>query len=423
MNQSPNTPAKNRWRKLDNAAKIFPASSTRAETHVFRFSCELDAPIIPDILQSALDETVLCFPTFNYVLRRGVFWYYLESSRLSPVVEEEHKSICTALYRPRAKTLLYAVSYFGSTINFEVYHVLTDGVGAMHFLRTLVMKYLARLHSLPEAGLGYETAHSSMADDSFRHYAKPTPANRLRMPRAHQLHGAKLSENRTGLIRGTLDAALPLAAARRAGVTLTVYLTACLIAAIGEGMSLRARRRPVVINVPVNLRKYFVSDSVRNFFTIIYVSYDFSSRSGDFDDILAVVSETFTRELDRDRLADRFRGYAAFEENPIARITPLHLKDIVMRIVYAHSNRAYSALLSNVGIVDMPDAFRQHIRAFHVCNATNKIQLCLCSFAGRLSISATSPYTDTDVQRRFFRRLREIDENLVIETNLLDDDA
>ena len=29
------------WRKLDNAAKIFPATSGRADTRVFRFYCEL----------------------------------------------------------------------------------------------------------------------------------------------------------------------------------------------------------------------------------------------------------------------------------------------------------------------------------------------------------------------------------------------
>ncbi|MBR6709546.1 MAG: hypothetical protein IKL84_07705 [Clostridia bacterium] len=423
MNQISTGTEKNKWTKLDNAAKLFAASTSRSETHVFRFSCELDAPVNPELLQTSLNETAQCFPIFNYALRRGVFWYYLEPARVSPTVEEERKPICSALYRPRAKTLLYAVSYFGATVNFEVYHVLSDGTGAMHFLRTLIMKYLALAYQISEESLGYETAHSSMNLDSFSHYAQRTPVNRLRLPRAYQLRGPRLSDSRTGLIRGTMDTQTICRTAKDTGATLTVYLTAALIEAIGEGMSLRARRRPVMLNIPVNLRNYFASDSVRNFFTMIRVGYDFSARSGEFSDILSVVRNTFSEELTRDKLAERFRGYTAFEDNPFARITPLHLKDLIMRIIYAMSCRAYTAVLSNVGIVEMPPAFASHIRSFHVCNATHKLQLCVCSFNGRLSISATSPFTETDVQRRFFRRLAALDPELIIETNLLDGDV
>ena len=414
---------KTKWNKLDNAAKLFPTASTRAETHVFRFSCELSAPIDPEQLQAALDETARCFPTFGYVLRRGVFWYYLEESALRAEVMPEQRPLCARLYRPRAKTLLYAVSYYGCTINLEVYHVLTDGTGATHFLRTLVMKYLARIYGMPEESLGYETAHTSMADDSFKRYAHTARMPHGKKAKAHQLWGSKLSEARTGLIRGSMSAGALLDAAHAKQVTLTAYLAACLIAAIGEDIPLRARKKPVVLDIPVNLRNYFASDSVRNFFTPIYVSYDFSRRDGSFDDILATVTETFSRELDRDKLAERFCGFLAFEENPIARIIPLHLKDIVMRAVYHRSISAYTATLSNIGIVRMPETFASHIRGIHVCNATNKLQACVCSFGGQISISLTSCFTDTAVQRRLFRCLRELDEGLVIETNLLDDDA
>ena len=46
------------WRKLDNAAKIFPATSNKKDTRVFRFYCELKEPVDGSILQSALDKTI-----------------------------------------------------------------------------------------------------------------------------------------------------------------------------------------------------------------------------------------------------------------------------------------------------------------------------------------------------------------------------
>ncbi len=416
-------PSRIKWNRLDNAAKLFPTSSNRAETHVFRFSCELDEPVDHIILQAALEETARAFPIFGYVLRRGFFWYYLEESDLPPTVRPEQRHLCARLYRPRAKTLLYAVSYYGNTINLEVYHVLTDGTGATHFLRTLVMKYLARVHDLPEEHLGFETAHASMADDAFAHYGENAPMLRADRPVAHQLRGPKLSESRTGLIRGSMSVRALLDDAHAHGATMTAYLAAATIAAIGEDMPLRARKKPVILNIPVNLRNYFASDSVRNFFTPIYVTYDFGKRDGNFADILAVVTETFAHELDRDRLAGHFRSLLAFEEPLPIRIIPLPLKDIIIRAVYRKQANRYTAILSNIGIIRMPEAFMPYIRGIHVCTATNKLQACVCSFGDTLSISLTSCYADTAVHRRLFRRLRELDHDIVIETNLLDDDA
>lgn len=414
---------KNKWKKLDNAAKIFPSSSTRADTHVFRFSCELDSPVEPALLQEALEETARAFPIFGYVLRRGVFWYYLETANLKPTVTQERRHLCAPLYYPTARTLLYAVSYFGPTVNLEVYHVISDGTGAMHFLRTLIMHYLARKNGIPRESLGYETAHASMNDDSFRRYSRPIPMERLGLPRAALLRGSKLSENRTGLIRGTMHLSPLLDAAHAHGVTLTAYLCACLLTAIGEEMPVRARRRPVILNIPVNLRNYLASDSVRNFFTPIYVSYDFARGDGTMPDILARVNETFSRELVRERLVEHFNSLTAFEDNIIARITPLPIKDLVLHHAYRNNGKRYTATLSNVGIVKMPEACLPHIRGFHVCNATNKMQLCVCSFGDKISLSLTSPYTNTNIQRRFFRHLQALDGDLCIESNLQDDDS
>ena len=186
---------------------------------------------------------------------------------------------------------------------------------------------------------------------------------------------------------------------------------------------MRARRRPVILNITVNLSNYLASDSVRNFFTPIYVSYDFARGDGTMPDILARVTETFSHELVRERLIERFNSLTAFEDNIIARITPLPIKDLVLHNAYRNSGKKYTATLSNIGIVQMPEAYLPHIRGFHVCNATNKMQLCVCSFGDKISLSLTSPYTNTNIQRRFFRHLQTLDSTLCIESNLQDDDS
>ena len=44
------------WRRLDNAAKLFPAASSKRDTRVFRFYCELKEDIQQEILQKAVDR-------------------------------------------------------------------------------------------------------------------------------------------------------------------------------------------------------------------------------------------------------------------------------------------------------------------------------------------------------------------------------
>lgn len=42
------------------------------------------------------------------------------------------------------------MSYYKNRINFEVFHALTDGTGAMHFLMELVKNYLQETHPSAE---------------------------------------------------------------------------------------------------------------------------------------------------------------------------------------------------------------------------------------------------------------------------------
>jgi len=413
--------AKNtKWKKLDNVALIFPSSSTKSDTHVFRFSCELDEMIDGGILQKALDDTIEWFPVFNYVMKRGMFWYYLESTDLRPIVTEESKPPCSELFDINQKKLMYEVTYYRKTLNFEIYHVLTDGTGAMHFLRMLVSKYLSYSHGFEELPIDYDASHTQMEDDGFRkHYAgKRTSKEKKPSVKAYTIRGQKLPENRMGIIRGHMSVKAVLAEAKKRGVTLTVLLTAALMCAISEEMTRRDMKKPVIISLPVNLRNYFKSESARNFFILVQLSYDFGSRSGEFEDVLEAVKESLSEQLTPEKLEDKLNSQAAIENNPFVRIAPLWFKDLVLRIAYIRTSKRYTAILSNVGILKLPEGYGECVNSFDVCNGTHKIQACVCSHADTLSVSFSSPFVSCDIQRAFFRRLAAIVPDIEITSNL-----
>ena len=187
------------WRKLDNAALAFPLVTGKNDTRVFRFYCELKEAVRPEILQEALDQTMEKYPLFQAVLRKGLFWFYLERRDIRPVAREETKPPCSRLYIPDKKSLLFEVTYYQNRINFEVYHALTDSTGAMNFLLELVQNYLILAN--PEAGLSRAVSEETITagdqeEDSFsQYYTSDTPKNKKKKPSAVRLKGEKLAHD------------------------------------------------------------------------------------------------------------------------------------------------------------------------------------------------------------------------------------
>ena len=73
---------KARWRKLDNAAKLYSAASNKKDTRVFRFYCELKEEIKEETLQKALDRTMEKYPLFRAALRNISYVFNGASQRI-----------------------------------------------------------------------------------------------------------------------------------------------------------------------------------------------------------------------------------------------------------------------------------------------------------------------------------------------------
>jgi len=410
------------WTRLDNAAKIFPPNTNEKDTKVFRFACELKEDVDKDILQVALDNTMLLFPMYNVILRRGIFWYYFEHTELKPEVTEESELPCSALYIPNRKNLLFRVTYYKKRINLEIYHALADGTGALAFLKTLVYYYITIKHKedfgdkLPR--LDYDASFTQKMDDSFlRNYDGDKRLDRIRLNKAYHIKGRRSIDNRLRVIEGCMSARQVLELAHKYDTTLTVYLTSLFIKAIYMDMPARARKLPVVLSIPVNLRNYFPSVTARNFFAAINIGYDFGKNSDKLEDIISSVKESFSRELTSDKLKRHINKLSALEHNTFMRIVPLVIKDYVLRFASYLADRGVTAALSNIGRVTVSEELAPYINMFDCFTSVRRPQVCMLSFNDKLVISFASPYTSTDIQKNFFRMLSEAGVDITISSN------
>ena len=398
------------WRKLDNAALAFPLVTGENDTRVFRFYCQLKEEVDSDILQQALDRTMEKYPLFQAVLRKGLFWFYLEHSHIRALVKPETEPPCSRLYIPDKKSLLFQVSYYKERINFEVFHALTDGTGAMHFLQELVQNYLILAHpkeNFPEIGRDKKTGRGNIEEDSFsQYYSSDIPKNREKKKAAVKLKGEKLVHSDMHISEVVLSVKEIHQKARSYGVSITVLLTAVMLCSIREEIPKNQQKRPVTLMIPVNLRNYFPSQSMTNFFGWIEVGYTFSDTTT-FEEVLADVKLQFEQELEKDKIAMHMNDYVRIEKNIFVRAVPLEIKKYFLMIGANLGSRSITAVYSNIGIIHLPEEYREYIRHFGIFASTNSLQMCSCSYGDKMVLGFTSKIPDDSIQRNFRRMLSE----------------
>ena len=398
------------WRKLDNAALAFPLVTGENDTRVFRFYCQLKEEVDSDILQQALDRTMEKYPLFQAVLRKGLFWFYLEHSHIRALVKPETEPPCSRLYIPDKKSLLFQVSYYKERINFEVFHALTDGTGAMHFLQELVQNYLILAHpkeNFPEIGRDKKTGRGNIEEDSFsQYYSSDIPKNREKKKAAVKLKGEKLIHSDMHISEVVLSVKEVHQKARSYGVSITVLLTAVMLCSIREEIPKNQQKRPVTLMIPVNLRNYFPSQSMTNFFGWIEVGYTFSDTTT-FEEVLTDVKRQFEQELEKDKIAMHMNDYVRIEKNIFVRAVPLEIKKYFLMIGANLGSRSITAVYSNIGIIRLPEEYREYIRHFGIFASTNSLQMCSCSYGDEMVLGFTSKIPDDSIQRNFRRMLSE----------------
>jgi NRPS condensation-like uncharacterized protein len=421
------------WIRLDNASKIFPATANYQDTKVFRITAELNEPVDPVILQQAVDAVMPRFPSFNTVLRRGVFWYYFEQSELTCTVQPETEELYEPLYIRGEKILPYRILYYGNRINAEIFHAVCDGAVAVTFLRALVGQYLLLRH--PEVidsedirPLFERSPAGEKLDDSFKRYFKYDSKlhgkkllmkEKTKRVRAWRVRGTKLVRHRASLIEGTMPLKAISEAAKAHNATLTVYISAIYAKALWE-VRRGDKPRPIILSIPVNLRSLFPSRTERNFFSVIYVTLPEATEEEamDLSWWIRQVSDGFKDALDPEKMAADSSGRLKLEANPVLRVFPTGLKDLSLRLAHNISDRHFTSSVSNVGRFDLPEKLQPYLRCSYASVVSRSISMTALSSAGLFAISFISVFKDSELQYRFFTSLQEAGVPVEITSNM-----
>ena len=419
------------WYKLDNAGKIYPAILSSRITSLFRISATLKEPVNLDLLEKANNRVIKRFPYFQVSLKPGLFWFFLETNSRLPKIEGDSLYPCMKMPIKKSRMFLFRVRTYKSRIAVEFSHILTDATGASIYLKTLLAEYL-RLKGIsipadPQKGVFSldEAPQEEEKEDAFRKYftpGLPLPAGGVK---AYHLKWKLIPRDHYYLMTGIVPVSRVKERARELNVSLGEFLIALLIHSfqlyINNQPPGKKRKKPIRMNVPVNLRNLYPSSTMRNFFLSVEPWIDPRLGNYTLEEIAAKVHHYMRYEVDRKFLNQQITRNVRGELKIVNRLLPLCLKNIILPGIYRFmGENNYTSGLSNMGRISLPKEMEPHVEKFEFFpppSAGNKIKCTALSWQENLYISFGSLVQETEIERIFYTSLRKQGIPVKIESN------
>lgn len=421
-----------RWMRLDNAAKIYPAARKRTWSNLFRLSASFAEDIDRSVMQSSLDVTARRFPSISVRLRRGMFWYYLEEVPTAPQIDDEAVFPLVSMPDRELRSCAFRVIVYKNRVAVEFFHALTDANGGMVFLKSLCAEYIKQKYgvSIPcECGVldRLEEPKPEELEDSFLKPQGIVSKSRADTD-AYRLTGTPEPDGYLNVTTLIADSDDVLRVAHEKKITLTTLLASSMIMAI---LNIQKRkvprlkvRLPVKILVPVNLRRMFGSETLRNF--VLYITPGVDPRMGEweFDEICATIHHLMCLQTTKKEMLSRIMTNVNTERLMILKVMPLFIKNIAMKAVYNAVGETKACItLSNIGRTSVPEGFEKYVKRmdFIIGKQSNLPYTCgVLSYGDKLYINFLRTVKESELELEFFKVLRDFGIRVTVESNRRD---
>ena len=395
------------WFPLDNAAKIYPISMEHGRQLVFRLSIYLKEDIQPVLLQMALSFTVKRFPSFATTLKKGIFWHYLDAVKKHFPIEEEHDVPCQPIKVSLSGSQPFRLMYYKNRISAEFFHVLTDGTGALIFLKALVSEYL-RLCGVNASQSDIWNVNDTPTNEEFENaFVKvekaETGSGFVDKP-AVQMSGRMTRRKPCRILHFKMDSGELYKTAKAHGATVTAYLLMQMLYACQAATD--ELTGDIHIQVPVNMRKFYPSKTVRNFSMYCGVRVPIEEIGGK-QELIANINAQLAEKSAKDKMREMIT--AAVNLVSSIRVIPLVIKQPIAKIIYGFlGENLYTTTFSNLGVVNLPSEFLEHVTGMDFAlgaQMTNRLACTAITCNGVLTFTISKMTADPTFEEKMYQLL------------------
>lgn len=415
------------WFRLDNAGILFPGQNTSKWSNIFRFSLELKEEIDPELLRQALVNVMPRFPGFDVRMRKGFFWYYLEKNPLpAPVVRADIQNPCYRVKFNEGDRFLFRVYYHANRIAVDLFHAISDGYGSANFTCTLVAEYLRlKGHTIPTGGFVKDIAEAppkSELKDAFHKFARHKSGHAITDKHVYHPKGTMVPKHHVNITSGIMSFPDVRRLAKEKGVTLTEFFAALLMDIHCQKQLRESRvQKEVSVQVPINLRNIYPTDTMRNFSVCLLVKVNPKLGEYSFDELLQQVALQLRLERDEKKLNAMISQHVKLEKNIFLKYLPLPVKNLGLGVAtLVAAEKTATAYLSNLGPLSLPEEMMEHIEKviFTPGPGIHHAARCgMATFGDKLVFTFANILEESDIEREFFTRLVKMGVHVKIESN------
>lgn len=425
-----------KWYRLDNMGLLYPLVITLSDWDAFLMKTDLDKDIDKDILAKALDAALERFPYYKVELSHGLFRYcFVENSR-KPVINEYDGILLKNLRPLKNARYLFRISYQNNTVMAEIFHGLCDGRSAMEFFKTLIYYYLTgRGEQInPEKCLMLcgDTISDEEYEDGYEKYYTPVKTTfRSKLKnivggKAIKIRGTEFKKQGLGLIYGSVDTDELLKISKSYNCSLTVFITALTLLSAGQTLAKSKIQKQLIALVPIDLRRFYPSKTMHNFVTMAKCRVNVAEIKPNLADYIEKIQQDLEYSLQKKELDTSIALFSSICKNPFFKYIPLGIKIIIAKISRNLASKTKQTMvISNIGIVDMPEAAKPFIKnlvSAPNCNVRTPVNMVYQSFNGKTTFSFTREIVETEVERYFFNSLADMGLSVTVESNLREED-
>lgn len=402
---------------VDSVSLLFLSLMRKEHTNSFRISMELRERICPNILQEAVNVIWKRFPSVVACIQPG-FFHYSQVHMAAPPVVQEDPGLLLTMTREELENRAFRVYYSGNIISVEVFHVLTDGYGAITTITTLAAEYLRRKHGIAVSTTPIcldpeQPSAPEETEDSFLPLAKEKPWH---LPSRFSYLPPRPADTNWSVraVSCNLDTKSLLETAHRYGVTLNTLISAAMAETLMQ-MQLRhpgKKIMPVRIMVPGNLRRMFGSRTLRNFALYGLPTMEPEDINLDMKQLCASFDRQLKNHFSRETMASMSAYNVRMQNSWYFKILPWKLKGAAMRLGYRFFGESNSSLtLTNLGVVTLPEEMQPYVKDMQLYmtpRAGVPYGCTVLSFGDRLTINLSKFTDDRELEAGFFGTLRKL---------------
>ena len=451
------------WYELDAFAKTYSSIISEGRTTCFRLSALFSENIDLEILKNVVISLEKKYPFYNSELKKGIFWNYLQQKKAHFMIEEEKTYPCTDIQKDNPLRIIY----FNNKLSIEIAHFLTDGKGAALFFQDLIEEYLEKKYFLENIekdkkdnlidktekkkeveiekinkiiNFGkkinknekdfenkkseknfFEKTRELLGNDSvlknsqkneyvdlYEKYMRKV-SKETTIKSAFHLPMKILEKGQYHITTGEIDVESLKEESKKYGTTIGKYLLSVYFKILLDRYS--QAKNPIVIGVPVDLRKIFEETTYRNFFINITPSMDASLGAYSLSEIITYLDNYFALKITKKEFYKSIYKAMNPMQNIIIKSVPYLIKRMFFPFIFDYyGERGYTTGFSNLGIFKVNKKYEKYLKGFRFLPPPSKrckIKMGVVSDCNKVYVNFGNLTANYDIERDFFVYLRK----------------